>query len=275
MKMIWIVVMTSACGSVSNETKNDAAVAIDSTIDDVRAIDAFTCATTPSNMTARWRGDGNANDDSGNSYNGTTLGTFAYGPGKHGMAFLFDGSTNAVNINDGDALWPAASFSLELWVKVTTAASATLVQKYQCAYSCPTGSFAFYTLRLGATGHPTFSLRTDATDVAMDATDTTHDLADGSWHHLVGVRDTAAAKMYLYIDGMVAVTLAVPTENNGPMTNTDGETDPVLLGAAVPGGTSTINDRFAGAIDEVAFYKSGLTATQIAQIYAAPEGECP
>lgn len=270
--------VTAACGSVSGDNKqHDAAVQQpDSRTVDSVGVDAFTCATTPSNLNARWRGENNANDDSGNSYNGTTVGAnFGYTPGKHGMAFLMDGTTNEVQISEGDALWPAASFSIELWVKTTSTTAPTLIQKYQCAGSCPAGSYAYFTMRIVTGGNPSFSFRSDATQTDSILTDTTHTVADGNWHHLVGVRDSTAAMAYLYVDGALGGSLSVPTANTGAMTNTDSETDAVTLGAGTVGGTQNIADPLAGALDEVAFYKTALTATQIAHIYAAPEGECP
>ncbi len=107
---------------------------------------------TPANLNARWRGDSNTNDDSGNAYNGTAVGNnLSYTQGKHGMAFLFDGTTNEVKVDDGDALWPAPSFSVEAWVKTPTSAPAQLVMKYQCAGACPAyKAYAYYSLRIAS-----------------------------------------------------------------------------------------------------------------------------
>src|SRR5512143_1507125 len=100
MKRYLVVIgVTAACGSVAGDNKqHDAAVQQpDSRPVDGRGVDAFTCATTPANLQGRWRAENNANDDSGNGYNGTTVGSsFGYTPGKHGMAFLLNGSTNEV-----------------------------------------------------------------------------------------------------------------------------------------------------------------------------------
>jgi hypothetical protein len=269
-----VVLAAAACSPVVDE-RIDAAVQPDSRMVDA-GMDAFTCANKPSNLTGRWRGENNASDDSGNSNNGTPVGaTFMYAPGKHGTAFLFDGSTSAVKIDDGDALWPAASFSTELWVKTTSSAGTqTLIQKYQCGGLCPTGSYAYYSLRIFAGGNPAMTLRTDATPNLTYLTDTTHNIADGAWHHLVAVRDVPAGTMSLYLDGVVAATVTLPTEFTGALTNTDGETDHVTLGAGIVGGAQTFEDPLAGALDEVAFYKTALSPTQVAQIYAAPEGVC-
>lgn len=268
-----VVGLSVACGSVSGDGKQDAAVKQPDAAVDGRGVDASTCAATPANLAARWRGESNTNDDSGNAYNGTAIGSLAYAPGKHGMAFLMNGSTTEVQVNDGDALWPAASVSVEAWVKTATAPG-QLVMKYQCAGSCPTNSYAYYSLRIDDNGNPVFELRSDATANGNNVTDTVHHVSDGNWHYLVGVRDVPGSQLLLYVDGAVAGTMTLPAENLGAMTNTDSETDYVTLGAGTIGGTSTITAPLSGALDDVAIYKSALTPAQVAAIYAAPDGEC-
>lgn len=270
-----VMAISAACGSVSSDNKQDAAMGqLDAPPSDAGATDALTCAPAAPNLNARWRADGNAMDDGGNAYHGATVGnSFSYAPGRHGMAFLLDGTTNFVRVNDNDALWPAASFSVAAWVK--TSSSGELITKYQCAGSCPASSFAYYSLRVDPSGKPTFELRTDASGTSATITDSVHNIADGNWHHLVGTRDVPAMASVLYVDGAVVGMLPLAADKLGPMTNTDGETDFVTLGAGIVGGTQNPTTFLSGALDEVAFYKSALTAAQVMALYSAPQGECP
>jgi hypothetical protein len=215
----------------------------------------------------------NASDDTG-LHGGTPIGAnFGYAPGEHGLAFLLDGSMNVVSIDDGDALWPDGSFSLEAWVKTITSGNA--MSKYQCGKSCPSNvSTAYWALSVGASGAAAFALRTDASQNVATVTDTLHDVHDGKWHHLVGVRDVPSATMTLYVDGALAVSSNLPADEQGPMTNTDGETDPVVIGGAQIAGAATFGGFFGGAVDEVSYYAAALTASEVAAIYRAPEGEC-
>lgn len=277
---ILLVVLVAACGSVKANTTTDApgphdARAIDAAGSGSAGIDAATCVATPQGLGGRWRGEMNTTDDTGNS-TGMTEGTaFSYVPGKHGDAFSFDGTTNAVEINDGDHLWPAASFSLELWVNSLSQTGGELVRKYQCSLNCVAGeSTAYWDLALAANGNPSFGTRTDAGANIIETTDTLHAVNDGHWHHLVGVRDATASTDILYVDGQLAATTSLAPVDDGPMTNQDGEVDPITFGAAIDGGKSTLVGFFAGGIDEVAYYSQALTASQIAAIYAAPDGEC-
>ena len=274
---VLLVVVVAGCGSVKANKPVDA----NTPPQDAKPIDgpgsagpdAATCAATPSGLGGRWRGEMNTTDDTGNS-TGTTEGTsFTYIPGKHGYAFGFDGSTNAVEINDGDKLWPQGSFTIEAWVNTHTGGA--VMQKYQCSFSCPAGdSTAYWALSLAANGNPSFGTRTDAALNMIFATDSVHDLRDGQWHYLVGVRDTTAKTDSLFVDGQLAASAALADVDNGPMTNLDGEVDPISVGAGITGGTSTLNGFFTGGIDEVAYYSAALTPAQIAAIYAAPQGEC-
>jgi hypothetical protein len=279
----------TACGSVSGNRADasidapqpDALLTIDaSTIDgpaiDGPTIDAMTCVSSPMGLDGRWRGEMNANDDVPNGHNGVTVGSsFNYVPGKHGFAFQLDGSTNAVTIDEADTLWPEASFSLEAWVKTTDSGSPShIVSKYQCGSLCPVGSNALWGLWISRTGHPGFEFRSDAMSVATNVADGQNVISDGQWHHLVGVRDTTSGSARLYIDGVLRATTSLSVEEMGPMTNTDGSEDLVVIGGQIVGGTNSLVDLHGGAIDEVSYYAIALSQSQVAAIYAAPDGVC-
>lgn len=271
MKLVSCVVALAACGSVGDKAKQDAPdrdTAVDTT-----TIDGRTCAANPTGLALRYRGEMNLTDDLGTTTATAHGATLGYAPGKHGFAFLLDGSTNVITVDDADALWPADSFSIEAWVKTT--AAGVVLEKYQCQNFCPGNSNAFWSMSIDGSGHPSFSLRTNADSGSVTSvTDSLHDVHDGSFHHLVGVRDTNAGTGTLYVDGAVGVASNLTAVQLGPMTNTDGETDPVLIGSQVTGGTNNFGAFFNGAIDEVSYYSSALTAQQVMDIYTAPLGEC-
>lgn len=269
---IAVLGLLAACGSVSGKTP-DAAVTRDSAADahGDAGPDAPTCAAKPASLAARWRGEMDASD-SLNNYNGTTVGNITFTPGKHGSAFLLDGASY-VTIDDSDALWPAASFSLEAWVNTTR--NGNLLEKYACWNFCPSNrANALWALSV-SNGVADFQERPDAGTTISEVTDSLHMINDGQWHHLVGVRDSQAAKLLLYVDGALAVSANLTQAQNGAMTNSDGETDLIAIGASPSAGTTGFTPTFTGAVDEVAYYSDALTAQQIGAIYAAPQGECP
>lgn len=83
---------------------------------------------------------------------------------------------------------------------------------------------------------------------------------DNQWHHIVGVVERGSPDRALfYADGVLRTT--VPFSGSGSSLTS---ASPFALGDMSGGGAPT-----AGAIDEVAIYKTALTAPQIAAHYAA------
>lgn len=240
------------------------------------ASNAERCAPPPAGLVARWRGDMTAKDDTGR-YDGTVVGALAYTPsGRHGSAFLLNGTTAAVMVPDGDELWPSGSFSVEGWVNA--AAAGPLIQKYECGGACPGGtatSSAYWQLGIADGGFPTFQLRINHTATTIVITDSQHVITDRAWHYLAGVRDNRAKQMSLYLDGALAVAMPLSDAQLGLLSNTDGEVDPVVLGASTISNVTEYEHFLAGAIDEVAYFSSALTAEEVQSIFAAPDGECP
>jgi RHS repeat-associated protein len=87
--------------------------------------------------------------------------------------------------------------------------------------------------------------------------------AFGTWTHIAGVYDPAAAEIRLYVNGTLRQTKTVTTDR-------PPATGPLRIGSGLWDGDT--HDRFPGSIDDVQTYQTALTTTQIAQIYsgAAP-----
>jgi len=238
-------------------------------------LDAATCVPTPAGLAARWRGENVTADDKG-LFDGTAHGSLAYTPGRHGSAFLLDGTTAYVTADSGDTLWPMGSFSVSAWVKAASiSATSEILVKYGCGGSTACDGND-YELGVDANGHPRFNFRVNGSPTGnVLLTDTLHSVIDGNWHYLVALRDVAAGELRLHVDGAVAATRAISGGDLGAMGNVDGVADPVTIGAYQRSGTDLFEGLFAGAIDDAAYYTSALTDQQIAAIYAAPDGECP
>src|SRR5262249_48832932 len=151
----------------------------------------------------RWRAEMSPADELGH-YPAAGVTSISYTPGKHGYAFLVD-SGHTVTIDDADMLWPANSFTLEAWGKTTGAG--VVMQNDQCGMACPSGvSTAYWGVSVGAGGHPAFGIRTNVSQTIVDVIDTTHDVTDNAWHHLVGLRDSTSAMIAIYTDGTLGVS---------------------------------------------------------------------
>jgi hypothetical protein len=264
-----VVLVLAACGHIANHEPD---ASTDAHVD--ASVDAPSCVPSPTSVRARWRADGNTNDDTG-AFAGTAVGTIGFTPGKHGMAFAFDGVNNAITADPTDQLYPAGSFSVELWMKTPRAPAAEvgLIQKYDCggADACGAPDWEVFLSQLGLVQ---FNIRVGG-GPSSTVTASTSEVTDDNWHHVVGVRDVTAKQQLLYIDGALAVSAPLGDNFIGAMTNADGVPDPLTIAASRASGTNALTMGYAGAIDEPAYYLSALSATEIAEIYAAPQGICP
>ena len=82
------------------------------------------------------------------------------------------------------------------------------------------------------------------------------------WHHLAGVRDTAAGRFELYVDG-VLVAHQAPTAFGVVETQVH-----TVLGAVGPAPISNI-ENLHGLIDEADIFNRSIAAADIAAIHAA------
>ena len=105
-----------------------------------------------------------------------------------------------------------------------------------------------------ANGGAAFVLK-DKSGVGMNVVGTT-DLTDGSWYHIVAVRDADANENHIYVDG------------------TEEDSSPVTYGAGFGSSTAALNIgwlnlspgyHFDGIIDEVALYDRALSSDEVRQ----------
>ena len=130
---------------------------------------------------------------------------------------------------------------------------------------------AYYTnwwIGLDASERPVFYL-CDALGTDAQITGTTS-LADGNWHHVVGVRDESVNKNFLYVDGAKVGEVSVNYPNSFTVDAADSV--PVNIGWFNSGSMH----HFIGEIDEVAIFNVALTPELITQYYNArnPTGHC-
>ena len=219
----------------------------------------------PAGMVSWWPGDDHSNDIiDGN--NGTLVGGVTYTGGLVDEAFSFDGAPGTrVSIPDADNLRFAGGFTFDAWVKTTSSGT-------------PVGSdFVADVLRkrnrddgglmdigIGMINDVTrFFLTDDAGhfDAAAGIQGTTI-INDGRWHHIAGVRDTAAGEARLFVDGVLEASL---TDTTG--TFLEVNTVPWNIGN-VPG-SGGFRYPWDGLIDEVEIFDRALTEAEIRAIYEA------
>lgn len=187
--------------------------------------------------------DSTNNKDNGTYLSGVTLGVAGAIAGDPDTAITLSGVTSQVSVPSAAPLNTGDTFSIEAWVKRGDAKTYT----NEAIASKQDGSWV-----LMFNESDKLTLRRSTVGAVASATVATTDT--GTWHYVAATKSGTA--VHLYIDG-VDVTGPV---SNQTMANNNL---PLVIGE------STGAAFLKGSVDEVAVYSSALTASQVAQHYAA------
>lgn len=219
-------------------------------------------------LIAEYRFAGNAQDGSGNGYDGTVTGPVLTTDrfGAAASAYQFDGVDDYINLGTVPAMWfdqPDSRFSIAAWVRVPTSLPAT-GQRIMCRYDA-NGNDRAWSLGLDDK-RPELIASADGSFTAdsivqyqLPASDT---LTSSTWHHVAAVWDVGSDEYALYIDGapqsgthLKATALSAVHSSNAQ----------VLIGALGP--NPTPGEPFVGAIDDIAVFSGALSAAQVDSLY--------
>ena len=176
--------------------------------------------------------------------------------GKFGGARYFDGDGDYIDCGSGSSLNLPDDFSVIAWIKTGSCDSQYIVTNYDGPPAMPYG----FGLSIDDTsGHAYFSI-CDNTAICTDVESTTS-VCDDMWYLIIGVRDTSADKLYIYIDGIKEDD----TEDMTPSENTIATSHELDIGAlnAWNGPQTT----FTGTIDDVRIYNRSLSPEEINASY--------
>ena len=131
---------------------------------------------------------------------GTNSGATFSTVGSHKFA-SFDGSNDSMTIPHSNAEQPfnTDSTSVSMWLKTTTTSESRLLFK---AYG-PSSNESVWDHRVMTDGKAYFYWRDETNTIIKTLTSTTS-VNDGSWHHVLVVRDGSTIKMY--VDGTLEAT---------------------------------------------------------------------
>lgn len=197
-------------------------------------------------------------DSSGNARHGVRVGgNDVWSPADGGKGIEFVGvSGTGIDCGASNVLGTGyANMSTECWTRSTSAASQQIICQAR-DYSGATGSnnwqMCFHNGKLMCAFYCASAYLEPVTTLTYN---------DGKWHHLVGVYNGATLKMY--VDGVEVFSQALVGGNVN-----SGGTARLKMGnfggSTVASGTGT-----NVAFDEVAIYGTALSATQVANHYAA------
>ena len=197
-----------------------------------------------------------AADSSGNNNNGKVYGA-EWVAGRSGTALSFNGVDDYVNIPNSPTLQIKGSLTIAVWFKNAgrVADFGRLVSKSWNKYEAPWFSYGLV-LDNGEDNAQHVNMQTGEPPNKVSSATSKSVLANGQWHHIVGVYDTAKSKITIYIDG-------------------NKENEAAIVNSAVVSTQSDlrIGDDWAskqkvkGVIDEVRLYNRALNDAEIKGVY--------
>lgn len=183
-------------------------------------------------------------DISGNGHHG-----IIYGPTTENGVMIFDGVDDYVRVShthliDFDT---TESFTLEALFKTTSSIKQVILQKHPQGITSTTH---FYSIHMNDESTPEGAIIFGIEDMYVGGVSVSDDNEgygwnDGNWHHVAGVRDIDAGKLYIYIDGEVKDS----TDDN-PSVDPSSSGDLVIGRNAKLLGTPDLNP-FEGSMDEI------------------------
>lgn len=151
--------------------------------------------------------------------------------------------------NDAFLNWGTGNGSVSCWFKTTQVVTGAVDLVINGGFS--TGGKA-YLLYLDGNEKVGFYLDDNASPTTP--AQSSGSVADGNWHHVVGVRESGNIKLYL--DGSLADT---QTDSTG---NIDS-TDPLIIGAGMNASTGVVGNFFDGKISQVSIFDYALSTDQV------------
>lgn len=205
----------------------------------------LTESTVKAKLIGYWKFEGIPTDSSGCGNHGSEHGQLMYAKGVDGLAIDLDGSGDYVKLPNESHFDLTKALTIAAWIKVDkfTAENQTLISK---------GSRDWYIRSTGNRGLLTWYCNDTQENERIESRTP---IADGKWHHVVGIYDGSAMKFY--IDG----TLDVSEENSGLVHESDY---PVLIGAAPDAFEAS---DWKGMIDEAAIFDHPLTDEEVSLLH--------
>lgn len=254
---------------------------LEGTIDDVRiyqrALTASEISTlysiapgcseiTTDNLVAQWKLDettGTTAIDSVGSNDGAYYGFDATSTvaGIDGTAQNLDGANDRIQISDSADFTFTGDFSLSAWIKHSGAAEANTGDGWRVIAQQEASANHFMIRVNDSSGGTNGTVGVSFYSGSVYGVNSTTNVKDGQWHHIVGVRQ--GSDLHVYIDGVL-----------------DNTTNSVSTGTVDVGGTLKIgsyqvsNELFSGAIDDVRVYQKALTGDEISDMYNIMSGNC-
>ena len=255
----WVMISDNSNGLIFNSSENGT-----TSLRPILTVEYRTSGgDTTTGLTGHWTFDSNANDSSGNSYNGTLTGdasvdttdtTDQVGAGKLSL----DGTGDYVDLDAHVSNFSSLTEgTISAWIK-TTGVDGTIFSISDTAVSS-----SYASLAIDNSGQLEFFVSNNGTDLLELRSTTT--INDGAWHHVaisVGTSGNA-----LYIDGQLAsVTYDTGSSSTTSFFDDISGLDSMNIGRNETSGGGSLY--FNGLMDDVRVYNQDLSLADIAAVAA-------
>jgi formylglycine-generating enzyme required for sulfatase activity/tRNA A-37 threonylcarbamoyl transferase component Bud32 len=211
----------------------------------------------PAGLVSWWPGeDSTADIAGGNDGTAVVVGTFRYGPGVVGRAFVSDGThRDRVDVGNPPSL-RLQDFTIEAWIRRSSSTDISLDDNGADGSECGEGGIVF---GYGRGGYALCLLndgRLILSRIDIDGIFSTNAVSDTDWHHVAVTKSGSTA--IFYIDGAPA---------SAPISYTTAYT--FETSAAIGSRGDARGGTFYGMIDEPSVYRRALLASEIQGVFAA------
>ena len=205
-----------------------------------------------------YNGD-NLNDTSGNTQNGTNVGSVTFTTGKVGNAFTFNGSNYVTLPNDSMNL--TGDFSISTWVNFATLSGAKDILS---SFTLLGGNYYGFELYANGPGLKFSTFNGTTTYLLNDLLSGGAPLSTNTWYNIVITRKSSTGTK-MYINGTLNVS------NTSTQNPVYAPTNYATIGASNAG--SYVNLAASGTkIDGLTIWNKELTVSEIASLYNAGNG---
>ena len=227
------------------------------------------CVAAPANVTAWWKGDGSANDET-LSFNATLGGDVSFASGLVGQAFSFDGTQSPFVSVPAGAFPPqpgSGAFSFETWFQTSGANGGVILGQQPSAPDAASPAQYSPAIYVGTDGNLYVEVFYNGSTNPLVGPAPVN---DNQWHHVAATYDGSTEIVYL--DGAnIGQSLSyMQVPNGSPLS--------YQLGTGFTQGWPATNNSwyiFNGLIDEPTVYSRALTAAEVLGIaQAGSYGKC-
>lgn len=217
----------------------------------------------PDKLVAWWKFDNDANDSAGANH-GTIHGNPAYMDGKVGRAISFDGD-DYVDCGNPDSLnFGTGDWTVSAWIKTTQSGTEPENRGTVFANGGDEEGGIRYALAVNEEYLGTVVLTTDTDTHKIQAIGKTA-VNDGTWHHVVGMRN--AGQLHVYVDGVLDGGSYLPAEYD----LSGASQHNAYIGVITDNRDGSLYKYFVGLIDEVCIIRGAIDANGILALYSGED----